>query len=135
MPQQVLDLTTELNVILRDSEELRYVYFRWKNSSKVLNGVQRLFVGSKVLFCFEICTPEARGRDRKLQNKGHRTFDPRNIFSPVHSIKFHPRTSLNESQGELRDKTEEISVLRCQVQDLAKSLEDQRSKGETSTIY
>ena len=37
------------------------------------------------------------------------------------------RTSLSASQGEVRDKAEEISGLRCQIQDLTKNLEDQRN--------
>ena len=50
----------------------------------------KLFIGSKIpcMFCFNICTHfrgerSRKGRECKCRNKAHRTFDPRNIFSPV----------------------------------------------------
>ena len=48
----------------------------------------QLFFGSKVqcMFCFEICTSEEEGEkweECKFEDKAHRTFDPRNTFSPV----------------------------------------------------
>ena len=49
----------------------------------------KLFIGSKVLcvFCFEICTPQGRGEKREgkqiVQNKAHRTKNPRNTLSSV----------------------------------------------------
>ena len=60
--------------------DLLDMFFLWV----VCTGL-KCFIGWKVRcgFCFEICTPEGRGRECKSQNKAHGTFDPRDNFTPV----------------------------------------------------